>query len=245
MKILPLGLAICVLSVSGCVSTQDTPNTRKDTAALMFSQSGSEVQTLHHQALALDSMADAIVKNAARKGAVIGGVIGCGVGLALANSAGNCVVGAVALGVAGHEVGRAQGKRIVQDRMALAASSDLSRDLRSANDQVSFISNELDIVIHQQNTRIGELQKDYKTGRISTQTYRAGIGAIHKDRESLAAVLDKSLSKTKKANAALQSAASNGDRTIIKQAQAAKRLETRIASQRARVDLLSLSALGG
>ena len=243
MKILPLGLAICVLGVSGCVSTQDKPNTRKDTAALMFSQSGSEVQTLHHQALALDSMADAIVKNAARKGAVIGGAIGCGVGLALANSAGNCVVGAVALGVAGHEVGRAQGKRIVQDRMALAASSDLSRDLRSANDQISFISNDLEKTLERQDARVKTLVHDRKTGRISAQQYRTQIDAIYVEREKLAAVLDNSLSKTKQASKTLTKASITSGGAVKEQAKAARDLHQSIESQRARVDLLSLSAL--
>mmetsp|Transcript_22546 Transcript_22546/g.36637 ORF Transcript_22546/g.36637 Transcript_22546/m.36637 type:complete len:242 (-) Transcript_22546:951-1676(-) len=227
-------------ALAGCAELPSSPNaaTRLDTSPLVFQNRAQDAAYLQEQADTLTQMAKDLRRKSTLRGATIGAVVGCGIGVLSASGAERCLVGAAAGGVIGAVTGHEAGKRDVAKRLDTATPDNLLRSLRTTQDHMIQIQKTLPHVMAEQDTTLAALQVDLANGRISQARYEDGVATIRNDRARIAEALTLSGKQLRASRENVENAVGRGQIGLDRHLKATKSLEEDVYSARSGITLL-------
>ncbi|PIE12836.1 MAG: hypothetical protein CSA70_07705 [Rhodobacterales bacterium] len=220
-----------------CGETQSTA-TRLNTGPALFQSGSFDAALLDEQATSLTRLADDMVRKSTGKGAMIGAAVGCGLAIATASSAQDCVVGAAAGGISGALMGRTYGNKQLEKRIAQVNASDMVKSIRRNNSALDEVAQTLPGILAQQDAELAQLKREQEAGTMSEARYEKRVAAIRDARAKLALALTDSAHKARLSAQNLGAAAKNGQPGLGWHIGAAKRIEQQALSTRARISLL-------
>lgn len=233
-RVLPL---LAITSLSACGNSYSTA-TRSHASPHIQLTGATGIAVLDEQAASLNRMADDMVRKSMGKGAMIGAAVGCGLALASASNAKNCVAGAAAGGVGGALIGRAHGKKQVQKRMAKVNPSDMVRAIRRGNKVMQGLHETLPGILAKQDAEVARLKAAQAAGDISQADFDRQIARIRDARMALAQALTDSAQKARQSADNLSTATRQGQPGLGWHIGAARQIERQAISARAKISLL-------
>jgi hypothetical protein len=241
-----IGISIVLLGLAGCVETttsgsSGTPGTPapSNLASSPSSQKTAAERNLEAEAKSLSKVTNDIIVRNTVEGAVIGALAGCGIALMLGGDgedcAGGAVVGGLAGGVAGNQVGRAAASKNVE----LVNRDQVLANLRGVSTQLNSVEANLRTVVRAQNAEISSLNRQLAAGQISESSYKARVNSINSNRRTVDSALASSEQNIVKTRNEIRSAESQGQQGLASVESAAASTQERLARNRKLLTLVN------
>lgn len=231
--------SFAVAAVLGGCGVVPHGTTRSNVDPLSFAQT-SDAGLIADQAVALNLMADQLVRRSTVRGAVTGAVVSCGLAAVSVGSVQSCVVGAAAGGAAGAAIGQAAGQRDVEQRVELVSANALVRSIRGMNGQMSALQSGLPELLAEQDAELVDLKTRRSVGAISRKQYEQGVANIRDSRAMIAEALSLTITKTELASANMAGLATQGQSGLDWHLSATNELAREAHSARARITPLTV-----
>ena len=209
MRYTALFSSLSVVAVVGACAPISQITTRADTNPLTF-QSDATTAAIEDQAVALNRMADQLVRRSTMRGVASGAAVACGLAVVSAGSAQSCAVSAAAGAVAGGLIGRQVGENGVEARVELVSADAVVRSIRGMNNQMDAIEITLPELIAEQDAELTDLEMRRELSVISRSEYKKGVSAITDSRTRIAESLTLTVAQAEQANFNLQKAGEQG-----------------------------------
>ncbi|MDA7423463.1 hypothetical protein [Thalassococcus lentus] len=212
-------------------------NTVNATIAPVQSADIHEV-ALGEQAVRLSKLSKDILRKSTMRGVAVGAVLGCGLSAVSASGAGRCAQAAVVGGAVGGVIGHANGRKQVEQRMALVDLNRVMPAISKADDQMTTLQSTLDAMLAAQSAELETLKRQRKTGEITPDSYQARLTEIRDIRAKAAEALLLSARDLAEARIALENAEKQGQPGIAWYLQKTRKLEQHATSARSSLSLI-------
>lgn len=241
-KILIMGLLASSVSLSACNETTMTGGAGLSakpvsTSFSVVSQKTAAEKKLEDDVKSLNKVTSNIIARNTVEGALAGAAIGCGLMLLMGGDADDCARAAVVGGVAGGAYGNQVGKKTAAKNVELVKRDQMLANLKGVSTKLNGIEGELRSVLKSQDAELRSLKRQLATNQISQSAYNARLNAINSNRKAVDAGLAQSEKNMIKAQNEIKVAQQKGQKSLSGLSQATISTKNRLARNRKLISL--------